>query len=343
MTYKITALVLCVFLGVCVGNQPAPAAEDIWEQSMIIRDKESKAARFVMKNSGSWRLYAEPAPGRGDRGRPVLAGGGAGQFSLDVDRATRIYFVLEYDDGSLSLAERLLPMDGGWNVRDLGGLETQDGRRTAWGKLIRADGLNGLSDADLTYLASVPLNTVVDFRNEHEAAKSPDRLPPSVTRSLHLAITLGRLDAGNPKAIFAKPIGDEFMKELNRTLALDPTIQTAYREFFRQVQNEESLPLLFHCSAGKDRTGFAAALILLSLGVDRVTVVADYMASERYLTGKYDKLMEKYPEHAALFMVKPSYLEAGLDAIEKEFGTVERYLTEVLGVDLALMRALFLQ
>lgn len=339
MIYRITAA-LCVFFGVCAGNPSAPAAEDTSGQCMIIRDKKSKAVSFVMKDEGSWRLYAEPAPGRG---HPVLAGGAAGQFPVEVDNATRSYFVLERDDGSLSLAERLLPLDGGWNFRDLGGMETRDGRRTAWGKLIRADGLSDLSDADLTYLASVPLNTVVDFRNEREAEKSPDRLPSSVTRRLHLAITPGRLDAGNPKAFFARPIGDAFMEDMNRSLALDPDIQAVYREFFRQVQNEERLPLLFHCSAGKDRTGFAAALVLLSLGVDRKTVVADYMASGRYLTGKYDALMAKYPDHAALFIVKPSYLEAGLDAIEKEFGSVERYLTGVLGVDLAVMRTLFLQ
>lgn len=310
---------------------------------MIIRDKESKAATLVMQGSGPWRLYAGPLPGRADRKGPVLEGERPGRFPVPVDPATRSYFVLEREGGELSLAERLLPLRGGWNVRDLGGLQTADGRRTAWGRLVRADGLSRLDAADLAYLASVPLVTVVDFRNEDEAAKSPDRLPASVTRHLHLAITPGRLEAGNPKAIFAKPAGDDFMEEMNRTLALDPDIQARYREFFRQVQDRERLPLLFHCSAGKDRTGFAAALILLSLGVDRDAVLADYMASERHLAGKYDELMALYPDNVALFTVKPSYLEAALDAVEAEYGSIGRYLTEVLGVDLVTMRELFLE
>ena len=339
----VLAAALGAFLYCCTQGLSLAAPDDMMDSCMIIRDKETKAATLVMRESGPWRLYAGPQPSKVNRERPVLDGNAPGRYPVRVEPGARSYFVVELDGRAVPLAERLLPMEGGWNFRDLGGMPTGDGRRTAWGKLIRADGLNGLSDADLAYLASVPLTTIADFRNEHEAAKAPDRLPPSVKRHLHLAITPGRLEAGNPRAIFANPAGDGFMEEMNRTLALDPGIQAVYREFFSKVQNEENLPLLFHCSAGKDRTGFAAALILLSLGVDRETVMADYMASERHLTGKYDALMAKYPDHAALFMVKPSYLEAALDAIDEQYGGVEPYMREALGVDIGKMKELFLE
>ncbi len=339
MRFALSAFLFCVAWIMPVAAAPG----SMMDACMIIRDKETKAASLVIQENGPWRLYAGPRPFAVDLERPVLDGDAPGRYPVRVDPGTRSYFVVALNDRAVPLAERLLPMAGGWNFRDLGGIPAGDGRRTAWGKLIRADGLNGLSDADLAYLASVPLTTIADFRNEHEAAKSPDRIPPSVKRHLHLAITPGRLEAGNPKAIFASPAGDEFMEEMNRTLALDPRIQAVYREFFSKVQHEENLPLLFHCSAGKDRTGFAAALILLSLGVDREAVLADYMASERHLAGKYDDLMTRYPDHAALFMVKPSYLEAALDAIDERYGSVERYMREALDVDIEKMKALFLE
>lgn len=310
---------------------------------MIIRDRKSKAARLVVQGDGAWRLFAADSPFWQKTRMPVLDGDGPGQFALAVNKLRRSYFVLEQNGSSLTLAERLLPMSGGWNYRDLGGMPTRHGRRTAWGRLIRSDGLDSLTEPDLIYLASVPLATVVDFRSVSEAERAPDRLPASVKSHRHLAIIPGKVGEANQEDIFRQPLDDGFMENLNRFLALDSEIQDKYREFFRLVQNEASLPLLFHCSAGKDRTGFAAALILFALGVDHETVFADYMASELYLTGKYDEIMTARPEQAVLFAVRPSYIRAAISAIEERYASVENYLTAVLDVDLAKMRDLFLE
>ena len=136
---------------------------------------------------------------------------------------------------------------------------------------------------------------------------------------------------------------DQFMRDMNRSLVLDEANIAVYRQFFKLLQNKENLPLMFHCSAGKDRTGLAAAYILLSLGVDIKTVMRNYMDSAVYLAGKYDDYIRKDPDKAPLFSVRPQYLQASLSAMEEKSGSIEKYLTDVLGVDLEKMRSLFLE
>lgn len=309
----------------------------------LCRDRDNKAVTLRVSTDGEWQLLGLIGREGAHPLSPVIDGEGPGEFAVPADSSRHACFFFEQGRSRMRVAERLLPMSGGYNFRDLGGMPTRDGRRTAWGRLFRADGLNRLTDADLSYLDSIPVITVADFRNEHEAQRSPDRLPASVRHHAHLAITPGNLEAGRPEVLFSKPAGDDFMEEMNRALVRDPRIQARYREFFRMVQDEEYLPLLFHCSAGKDRTGLAAALILLGLGVDKDRVLADYMESERRLAGKYGHLMEKYPEQAVLFMVKPHFLQAAITAVEDDHGSVERYLTTVLGVDPDVMQKLFLE
>ena len=347
MTKRTAATLVSAFFFVLLTVCPCPAVETAGgrgtEDYMIHRDKDSKSVTFTIRHNGSWALFEGRSPGRIDYARPVLNGENPGVYPVRADAGSRLYFAVEQEGRRTILAERHLPMSGGYNFRDLGGIRTTDGREVAWGRLFRSDGLNRLTREDLEYLASIPLITVTDFRNQHEAEKSPDKLPPSVKHHLHYAITPGRLDAGNAEAIFAKPAGDEFMEDMNRSLVRDKEIQDQYREFFRRVQDRDFLPLLFHCSAGKDRTGLAAALILFSLGVDKAAIMRDYMDSEHYLAGKYEHLMAKYPDHAVLFMVKPQFLEAAIQAMEEDYGSVERYLVEVLGVEPSRMRDLFLQ
>ncbi len=117
--------------------------------------------------------------------------------------------------------------------------------------------------------------------------------------------------------------------------------QPQYTEFFKILQGGNNAPLLSHCSAGKDRAGFAAALFLSSLGVDRETVIGDYMLSAQYLKGKYDKEIQAHPELEPLLTVKREYIEAALNTIDKEYGGMENYLTNNLGVDLGKMRELY--
>ena len=111
-------------------------------------------------------------------------------------------------------------------------------------------------------------------------------------------------------------------------------MQDVYKEFFSILSEKENAPLLFHCSAGKDRTGIAAALLLSALGVDRETVTEDYMLSAEHITKKYEFITREHPELKPLTTVRKEYLETAFRVIDEEFGGIERYLIDNLEVDL---------
>ena len=303
----------------------------------IVRDKATKEVTFIAPEHGVWLLYG---PGCGQE--PILEGYGVGTFHIPSVGTAHAYFQLEHNGRRQVLAERHLPMAGGYNFRDLGGIPTVDGSLVRYGRLFRSDGLATLTEDDRTYLSSIPITTVVDFRTHSEAERAPDRLPARVRR-IHIPILPGRLDNEKERDdLLASLGGEKLMEFMARALVVEPDIIAGYRKFFQLVQNEENLPLLFHCSAGKDRTGHAAALILLSLGVHRELVMADYMASARYLRGKYDNLLARHPDWEPLFTVKPQYLLTAIDAMDAKSGSVAAYLANELAVDANRMRELFL-
>ena len=236
-----------------------------------------------------------------------------------------------------------LPLERGRNYRDLGGIRASDGRRIVPGRLFRADDMHSLSPGDLDVLASIPIATVIDFRSREEVARHPDKLPHTVRDHFLFPIVPGRLEPWNPDELLREKGGQAFMTDIYRSLILDDNSIDVYRDFFLRVQNADHLPLLFHCSAGKDRTGLAAAFILFALGVDAQTIMTDYLASNICLAGKYDREMARRPERAPIFFVYPDYLHAAVAAMEEKSGSVERYVTQVLGVNPDKMKERFLQ
>jgi len=314
----------------------------IAQQVQIIRDKHSKAASLNIEIEGNWELYAGTSFDSINKATPILAGNGSGVFPLNVSTSIRIYFELVNNGMTLPLAERHLPMAGGYNFRDLGGFRTKEGRYTKWGKLFRADELSNLTDDDLKYLSSIPITSVIDFRAQNEAKRSPDRLPKTVHFTYPIAITPGNLSTEGIQANLLKTNIDTQMKYMNRLLVSDPACVRAFRIFFAIVQNNLSAPLIFHCSAGKDRAGMAAALVLFSLGVDEETVMGDYLSSKIYLSDKYDAFIAKYPRAESIFTVKKMFLQAGINQIKRDHGTILNYLTKVLKVDIVRMRRLYL-
>lgn len=244
--------------------------------------------------------------------------------------------------------EERLPMAGGYNFRDLGGIKTRDGRYVKPRKLIRSDDLRSLTADDLAYLAGIPLISIVDFRSEDETKAAPDKVPSTVKASYSYPIISGKLSAlavdfvssadNNPVEMDMAHV----MMQVYRMLVTDEQSVGCYKSFFRLLQHEENLPLLFHCSAGKDRTGMAAALILFALGVDEETIMQSYLLSNRYLGDKYRIYTSLYPELKPLFEVKEEYLQAGFDKIKEVHGSVETYLQEVLKVDLERVRGIYL-
>lgn len=309
----------------------------------IIKDKQTKATSLNIETEEYWELYAGISFESIDKTTPILTGNGSGIFPLNVSRSIRTYFELVSETETILLAERHLPMAGGYNFRDLGGFKTKEGRYTKWGKLFRADELSNLTEEDLKYLSSIPITSVIDFRAQSEVKRSPDNLPHTVRFTYPIAITPGNLSSEGIQANLLSTNIDTQMKYMNRLLVSNPACVRAFRIFFAIVQNNLSAPLIFHCSAGKDRTGMAAALVLYSLGVDEQTIMEDYLSSKIYLSDKYDAFIAKYPRAESIFTVKKIFLQAGINQIKRDHGSVMDYLTKVLKVDIVKMRRLYLQ
>lgn len=316
--------------------------EDLTPNAQIVRDRETKAATLKLDLQGPWKIYYGYSPDKIDFSRPLLTGEGGGEFALNVADSIRSYFQLVTDNGKALLTDKHLPMTGGYNFRDLGGIRTTEGRYVKWGKLFRSDDLVNLTPQDLTYLNHLDIHSIVDFRSADEIKNAPDRCPASVMNSFELSITPGNLSPEHIQNNFNKIDFSQFMVDINEELVSDSSAIDRYREFFQLLTDKDNIPVLYHCTAGKDRTGMATALILFSLGVDEKTIMDDYLLSSVYLVDKYAPIVERYPQMAPLVTVKKEYLQAGIDKMKQDYGSVENYLVQVLGVDISKMRDLYL-
>ena len=338
---------LCMVCGLAIAScnkqvQKAEySGENLTGKAEILRDKQTKAATIRIDVPGEWQVYAGPAVEAIDFSKPVASGNIPGVFPIDVPVSTRSYFQLVTPVGKAILAERHLPMTGGYNFRDLGGYRTTDGRYVKWGKILRSDDLHKLTPEDIAYLGSLPLVSVVDFRSAEEMAEAPDKMPASAT-NYACSITPGNLMGAMDSETLLPGHADSLMREMNRLLVTDSAAIAQYHKLFELLQNERGVPLMFHCSAGKDRTGMGAALILSALGVNEETILNDYLLSNTYLADKYSRYITESPDMEALFTVRREYLEAGLEQIRKDHGSVENYLRNVLDVDLEKMREMYL-
>lgn len=341
---KILFIMSIVLVSSCKNN-PAPSlydGKDISEIAEITRDKKTKETTFTIKTDGKWKLYSGTQVESISHIQPILEGEGSGIYTLPVPYTTRNYFQLVTDEGRAILAERHLPMEGGFNFRDLGGRKTKDGRFVKWGKIFRSDDLHSLTENDLDYLTSIPLISIVDFRSETEMSQAPDKIPSSVEEDYPYSISPGNLTASRDLPVISKLNIDSIMIDINKTLVTSPAAVKSYKDFFALLQNEKKVPLMFHCSAGKDRTGMGAALILLALGVDEETVMQDYLLSNIYLKDKYAGYIEQYPTLKSLFSVKYEFLKAGIEQIKETYGSVDNYLENTLEVNIPTFREMYL-
>ena len=238
---------------------------------------------------------------------------------------------------------RRLPLRSINNLRDLGGYQTVDGRTVRWHTLYRAGHLGKLKDRDQRTLTALNLHTIIDFRSAEEKQRDPDRLPLNDVQVIELPI----LDEGNStmmKDMRRRYENNDFdgldtnlvMFNTYRQLSLEFTAE--YAHFLQAVLQAAGKPVLWHCTAGKDRAGFAAALLLKILGVDFETIRQDYLLSGKYIHPDR-KLMAvitltKGARPARLlkplWAVKPEWIKASFDAIDEKWGSFDRYRRDAL-------------
>ncbi len=238
--------------------------------------------------------------------------------------------------------QRRLDFSGAKNFRDLGGYRTCDGRTVRQGVLYRSGGLHKLTDADLKRLFALSLDRVIDFRSDYERELEPDR----DAKIRHVEIPI--MDASTAliqesRDAFAQKIrGIDPVKYMTESYTgFVKHFTPAFQKFFRELASAEGRPVLFHCTAGKDRTGFAAAVILRLLGVPQETVMEDYLLTNDYFFAGYKwNLMLARLMKGELFIsvikgfmrAEPYYLSAAFDTIEREYGLFENYICDGLGL-----------
>ena len=235
---------------------------------------------------------------------------------------------------------RALSLQGASNVRDLGGWPVPDGRRVRFGLVFRAASLSDLTDADIVALAATGLRTVCDLRGEVEQQQAPSRLPGVVTHALSIEPSLGA--SLHDLVARREATGEDVMVLMRRAYtayALDWSHR--YRALFDLLLQDDAPPLLFHCTAGKDRTGFGAALLLAALGADEDVVLEDYLATNRLWRGD-PAFQSTLPEAVAevLLRVHPELIVTAFDAIRGAHGNLETYLEHRIGLDPARRAAL---
>ncbi|MBT2540355.1 tyrosine-protein phosphatase [Streptomyces sp. ISL-44] len=240
------------------------------------------------------------------------------------------------------------------NLRDLGGTPLSGGRTVRPGLVLRSGQLDRLDlDADPA-VAALGLRTVIDFRTDAERTDHPDRVPAGarllVADVLADKVSSGRMPAAAQlKDLLSDPaVAEEHLgggkaqalfADLYRFFVHSASAQAAFRLLLTEAADPEAGPLLFHCTAGKDRTGWGATVILSLLGADDETLMAEYLSVNPAVKQAFAPMIEGFtgaggdPDIAlALIGVFPSYLEAALTEVETRYGSMEKYVREGLGV-----------
>lgn len=224
------------------------------------------------------------------------------------------------------MTARHIPLDGAFNFRDLGGYGTVDGRALRWRVLFRADGLHRLSDADQEQFHELGIRTVVDLRTVSEL-EEVGRAPEGIDFH-HLPM----MDVLPDRTEYPNWVDDEFL--VARYCEILDNGAPAIAAAVEVLAGESTLPAVFHCTAGKDRTGILAAVLLGLLGVPDDVIVQDYVLSAEAMERMLAWLRDTYPDRqdeldrreAAMLAARPKVMEGLLAHVRHEYGGVEGFV-----------------
>lgn len=269
-----------------------------------------------------------------------------------LDPAVRHYFAVVFADGQrVTAAERFLPLSSGSvNFRDFGGYQTADGRRVRWGRLFRSGTLAALTPADYDYLSQIGLQLVCDLRNREEVAIEPDKLPDTMAY-VHAPIYTDSDSMRRLRTLLVDPRAlNILLLEMYTRQMIDENARPI-GEVLRRLSDPANLPALIHCTAGKDRTGITAAVLLSVLGVPDEVITADYSLSNHYFTTFRQVVQKALPgwlgnlgisidDMHVLLTANPAIFQDVLNHIRRKYGSVDGYLREAAGLDDAVIEQL---
>lgn len=291
-----------------------------------------------------------------DRTEPIAQTTDSSVIFTDLDPLVRHYFEVVPEGearGGRIVAERFLRFKGVRNFRDLGGYRTESNQTVRWGVLYRSGNLSHATDVDFDYLSSLKIKTVFDLRSTYESQAAPSKLPKTLginvvelqmlnAKMMQLYETGQRMRTGELLDIDA----EELIIEMFRSYVADFAPQCG--KLLQMLSDPRNVPALWHCSMGKDRTGFISAIVLRTLGIPIQTVVNDYLLSNQDITDADQKAMESTLGSAigrALLETRQGHLEATFEVINQEYGSIDEFISRGMGVEASIrnkIRSMFL-
>ena len=239
-----------------------------------------------------------------------------------------------------------LDFEGPNNFRDMGGYPLECGGQSRRDRLYRSDHLANLTEADQRLMKHLGIKTVIDMRRQSEIDDNPDRISDGGIRQVWLPVRAEGADVRKLRQqLEAGTISptDAHDYLINANVEFVQRFPEVYGQFLNLLLDESNYPLVFHCSAGKDRAGFGAAMVLLALGASLETVFHDYLATNHctanYVNGIVDGLSDMpiavnfkaSPEAVrTLMQARVEYLQAAFDAIDRDYGSASAFLEQAL-------------
>jgi protein-tyrosine phosphatase len=304
-------------------------------------------------------VYEADRPDAPPTGARLLARGSrAGAFAIEHAGQARRYFLLvdARDHATLKVAERLVPLEQGSNFRDVGGYPAAGGTHVRWGLIYRSGAQAMLTADDVARLRGMGLAQLVDLRSKEER----ELAPTAIDGVPYTAIGYSMADM-MPGGLAKLRNGSELYRNFPHLFA--PQLKVLFADLLGG-----RAPIVYNCSAGQDRTGFATAMILSALGVPREAIYADYQLSTRYRRPQFEapkvdlaahpnniaaQMFAHYNDHPELRKAHPlveadgrPYLAGAFDEIDAKWGSVDAYLRQEAGLtdaDIARLRALYLE
>jgi protein-tyrosine phosphatase len=240
---------------------------------------------------------------------------------------------------------RKLPFDNMHNFRELGGFKSAAGPCVKWGMIYRADKIAGLSDQDQLYLERLKLRKIIDFRSDEERSESPHSI--LATSNIVIEALPVTVDAAQIEKVTARLQQEDvtaedmaqFLIEANREMI--ERFAPVYKQWLHSLLDENSYPQVFHCTAGKDRTGLAAALLLRILGVSTDDVMDDYLATNTFTRERIERIVHHINEMTmhqvnedvvrVLFKVQSRFLNEAYKSIDEHYGNFASFVEIGLG------------
>ena len=348
-TFPSILLCFTVALALGCGEKITLDAPEVTPDTRISLVRQPDRSYLLKTNEGGVQpIYIGTRPTNIDWSTPYGQRQGRRTVITPPGLADRYFVGMLTDQGdTLIVSDQLIPLSGSNNFRDIGGIPTRDGRYVRWGQIYRSDRLSALTKGDLRYLESLGLQTVYDFRSESEVEEDPNILPSidgleyinepiyfDVEDTTHIK---ERILSGEMSEIEAGDI----LVQGNRLFATD--MSQRFKPFIDCLLEGKG-PIVYHCTSGKDRTGFATLLLLSAVNVGRDTIVEDYLLSNYYRYKlnanrlrklRYASIVKRNLNAstiAPLMVVDRRYINAAYDAIDEKYGSIDAFLEQEYGL-----------